>query len=602
MSSAAIFVLAVTAIALLFFITEWISPDIVALMVLCAIGISGILDLPTLLSGFSSPVVVSLIGLFMITSALRHTGVTARLSHLLLRVTETRAQNSLIGLLSLSAAICSLLMNTVASAALIAPVARSVAFRRNVSPSKLLMPVAYGALLGGMATLLTTSNLLLSTLMTERHLPPFHLFAFMPVGGPIALVGILYLTWLGSRALPDRSPMDQWTALQQTRQELTKTYILGTRLFEAQVTGESPLAGRTLAESHLGRNYGITVAALVRGRQSFVPPEPSTCIEPKDLMLLAGRPDDVEKACGELVLACDPAAVQDQKLFANESELAEVALSPHTALAGQTLGDIKFREKYRLNVLAVWHQGRAVRSHLSEIRLERGDALLVQGSPDRLSILSHEPDFLVLTHLPEIPRRSARAPIAIAILFAFLISVTLNLLPVAVAALMGGIAVVLTGCETIEEARHSIQWQAMFLIAGMLPLAKAFDQTGLTQLFAQQLPNLLYAIGPRGLLLLTFASTMLLTQLASGPASTLVIGPVAIAVAQQNGLNPASLAMAVAVGASTAFLSPVAHAANLMVMGPGGYRFRDYARLGLPLVFVSAIGVFLLIPFFFPFR
>jgi di/tricarboxylate transporter len=159
---------------------------------------------------------------------------------------------------------------------------------------------------------------------------------------------------------------------------------------------------------------------------------------------------------------------------------------------------------------------------------------------------------------------------------------------------------VLTRCETIEEARSSIQWQVLFLIAGMLPLAKAFDQTGLTALIAGQLPQYLATIGPEGLLLVTFALTMILTQLASGPAATLVIGPVAIAVAQHSGLNPEAFAIAVAIGASTAFLTPVAHAANLMVMGLGGYRFRDYARLGFPLIFFSALGVVLLIPIFYP--
>jgi di/tricarboxylate transporter len=602
LSGAAIFVIVIVMAAVLLFITEIISPDIVALLVLCALGIGGVIDTQSLLSGFSSPAVVSLIGLFMITSALRYTGVTAYLSRELMRLTKYRNPNSLTGIFAFAASVFSLLMNTVASVALIAPVARAVAFRRNVSPSKLLMPVAYGALLGGMATLLTTSNLLLSSLLSDRGLPPLHLFDFLPVGGPIALVGLAYLAWFAPKILPERSPMDQWAAIQQTRTQLTSTYVLGKRLFEGHIETDSPLIGRTLAESHLGRDYGITVAAVIRGRESFVPPDPTACMSPGDVLLLAGRPDDVSRAAQHMCLAtANLAEAQAQMLFANDSELAEVALSPHTSLAGQTLGDMHFRENYGLNVLALWHEGKAVRSRLSEVALRRGDALLVQGTPERLARLSEGPDFLVLTHLPETPHRPGRAITAVGILLGFLILVAFNLVPVAIAALLGGIAAVLMGCETIEEARGSIQWQVLFLIAGMLPLARAFDQTGLTALIAGELPRFLSVIGPRGLLLLTFGITLALTQLASGPAATLIIGPVAIAVAQQNGFNPAAFAIAVAIGASTAFLTPVAHAANLMVMGLGGYRFRDYARLGLPLIFISAIGVIVLIPLFYPF-
>ncbi len=602
MNSAAIIVLAIAGIALILFISEALAPDLIALMVLCGLGIGGILNLPALLSGFGSPVIVTLIGLFIITSALNHTGVTAYLSQRLLTLTQERSEHTLVGVMSLAAGMASLMMNTVASVALIAPVGRRIAFRRSLSPSLLLMPIAYGALLGGMATLLTTSNLLLSTMLVDRDLPALTLFSFLPVGGPIALMGIGYLTLLSARLLPQRSPMDEWTALQETRQELTKTYVLGTRLFEAEVRPGSPLVGTLLSKSNLGHDYGLTACAVVQGRTRHVPPNPTMPIQLHDLLLVSGRPDDIVRAAESLNLAIsDPAESDLQLLYANDNELAEVALSPHTNLAGQTLGEIAFRDKYGINVLAMWHEGRAIRSHLNEYPLARGDALLVQGTPDRLNILNREPDFLVLTQLPEIPRGSKNAPIALGILLVFLVLVGTSLLPTALAALVCGIAVVVTGCETIEQARASVQWQVIFLIAGMLPMAKALEATGITDSLAGSIPHLLSLVGLHGLVLLVFALTVGLTQLTSGPAAVLIIGPTMIAVALHNGLNPQAMAVTMGIGASTAFLSPIAHAANLMVMGPGGYRFIDYGRLGLPLVILAGLGVLILVPLVYPF-
>jgi di/tricarboxylate transporter len=223
-SSQALYVLIVAGVALLLFVTEWVAPDIVALLVLISLGVGGILDLPALFSGFGSPVVAALIGIFMLTAALQHTGVTAYLSRLILRLTGGLGERPLVGVLTLSAAITSIMMNTVASVALIAPIGRQVAMKRDVSPSRLMMPISYGALLGGMATLLTTSNLLVAGLLSERGLRTFGLLDFLPVGAPIALIGLVYLTLASPLLLPERAPSDQWGGLQFVRQELTRTY------------------------------------------------------------------------------------------------------------------------------------------------------------------------------------------------------------------------------------------------------------------------------------------------------------------------------------------------------------------------------------------
>ncbi len=596
-----IFVLGIAGVALVLFASELLAPDVVALLVLASLGLSGILDLPVLFSGFGNPVVLTLVGIFILVSALRHTGLTARLAQLLLRITQGLSERPLVGLLALAAGVGSLMMNTIASTALIAPVGRQVSYRRNISPSRLMMPVAFGALLGGMATLLTTSNLLMSSLLAGSGLPPLRLLDFLPVGGPIALIGMIYLTIFGPLLLPERSPADLWTALQQARYELTRTYALSKRLFEAYVAPESKLAGRTLVESDLGHLYGVTVAALIRGRQTFAPPGANMRFQAGDLLLLGGRPDDITTAAQDTGLVLSS---QDEErnalLFASNTEMAEVSLSPRSTLVGQTLSEVNFREKYGLNVVAIWHEGRPIRSHLGEHRLALGDALLVQGQPDQLSVLSREPDFLVMTRLPEVPENTRRAWVAGLILILFFIVVALNWLPVSLAALLAGIAVIITGCETVEQARSSIQWQVIFLIGGMLPLAKALEQTGATEWLTQEFPRLLEIGGPHLVLFVFFLLTTLLTQITSGQAATLIVGPLAITMALHSNLDPQALAIAVGISASAAFLSPVGHPANLLVMGPGGYRFGDYAKLGFPLVLLTGLGVVFLLPLIYP--
>jgi di/tricarboxylate transporter len=593
--------LAIMGVALLLLITSLVPPDIVALIVLVSLGLSGILDLPSLASGFGSPVILTLVGIFMLTAALENTGVTAYLSQLILRLTRRAPESMLVGLLAFATALFSLAMNSFASVALIMPIGRQVAHYRNLSPSRVMMPIAFGGVLGGMATLLTTANLLIADMLTKQGFHTFRLLDFLPIGGPVALVGIAYMMLVSPRVLPERSPSDHWSALQQARHELTRTYALSRRLFEVQIKPGSPLDGKSLAESDLSRTYGATVAAVVRGRLTFTPPDTELQLAAGDWLLLGCRPDDATRATDDLNLTLvDQDAVDHNVLFANNSELAEVALSPHSNLVGKTLAEIKFRDKFGLNVLAIWHEGNPRRSHLVEFPLSFGDALLVQGPPDRLSLLSREPDLFVLTRLPEMPQQRKQAIIAVIIVLAFLVIIGFDLLPISLAALLGAIAAVVTRCQTAKQAQASIRWEILILIGGMLPLATALQRTGAMQLLAGFWPVLLQAGGIRVLLLAIFLLTVGLVQLTTSAATALIVGPLAITIATQMGLNPQALAMAVAVGASTAFLSPIAHPANLLVMGPGGYRFQDYPRLGFPMVLIAAAAVVFLIPLVYP--
>lgn len=597
MTAQMLFVLGVTGVALLLFVSEAVAPDVVALIVMVSLGLGGILDLPTLFSGFSSPVIMTLIGIFILGAALHNTGVTAYAGRILLRLTQSTGERRLIGILALASATASLFMNTVGAVALVAPVGRHVSEKLGYSPSRVLMPISFAALLGGMATLLTTSNLVVSSLLQQNGLAGFSLLSFLPVGGPITAAGIVYLLLASPRLLPERSPSDITGAMREAIDRLPRTYDLSARQYEAVIQPGSPLDGKPLRESGLGEHYGVTISVLVRGRQVFAPPSADAILRAGDSLLLQGREKETNAAAGALGL--ELAIYSDARqnlLMANDTELAEISLAPRTGLIGKTLADLRFRERYHLNVLGIWHEGRPIRSYLADYSLNAGDALLVQGTPEQIRQIGEDTNFLVMTRLPEIPERTDRAIMAMVILGLFLLGLFFESIPEPLVALMAGIALIVTGCVTPEQARRSLQWQVIFIISGMLPLAIALQQTGALDFLVGRLMNPAGGWTLRAMVLAFFLLTASLTQLIPGQVASLIVGPIAIAAALEYGFNPYALAMTVGITASTAFLSPVAHPANLLVMGPGGYHFADYPRLGLPLTIIAGIGVVGLIP------
>jgi di/tricarboxylate transporter len=278
----------------------------------------------------------------------------------------------------------------------------------------------------------------------------------------------------------------------------------------------------------------------------------------------------------------------------------EVVLSPHTTLVGRTLRDLHFREKYGLHVLAIWRQGRAYRSQLRDMPLQFGDALLLYGPREKLMLLGSEPDFLVLTQEAQEPPRLDKAPVAAIVMAAVLVPVILGWVPISIAAVTGAALMVLTGCLTMDEAYRFIEWRAVFLIAGMLPLGVAMEQTGTAQFVAEGVVSAVGRFGPLAMLAGLYILTTLATQVMPNAAVAVLLAPIALSTATDLGISPFALMMVVAVAASASFLSPVAHPANVLIMGPGGYRFADYIRVGLPLTIVVLVVVLLVLPLFWP--
>jgi di/tricarboxylate transporter len=383
--------------------------------------------------------------------------------------------------------------------------------------------------------------------------------------------------------------------------EVAEVYRLHERLLVVRVPAESTLIGKTLAESHLSDAFGLIVLGIVRDGETQLAPAPTERLIAGDTLLVEGKREDLLTLSGLQQLEIDQESLPDlRELESEHVGLVEAVLSPHTTLAGQTLRQLHFREKYGLNVLAIWREGRAYRSNLRDMALHLGDALLLHGHREKIKILGEEPDFVVLIEEAQETPRSDKASLAVLAMAVVLLPVILGWLPISISAILGAVLMILLGCLTMDEAYRYIEWKAVFLIAGMLPLGIAMQQSGAAQFLAEGVVATVGGFGPLAVLAGVFILTTLATQVMPNPAVVVLMAPIALSTASDLGISPYAIMMVVALSASASFLSPVAHPANVLIMGPGGYRFTDYIKVGVPLTLVTLIVTLLVLPIFWP--
>jgi di/tricarboxylate transporter len=386
-----------------------------------------------------------------------------------------------------------------------------------------------------------------------------------------------------------------------TEKEVSESYRLQERIFVVRVPRESQLAGDTLVRSRLGDAFDFRLLALFRDGELTIMPEPDSSLKGGDLLLLQGREEDLDVLRGLQELEFRPGAQLGLTGFESDRlSLLETTLDPRSSLVGRPASEVHFREKYGLELVAVWRKGEAIRSSLDRLVLQLGDALLLLGPRQQLAMIERDPDFLVLTPITQRHVDTAKAPLAAGIMFAVIFAVLIGWLPLYIAAVIGATLMVVTNCLTMEDAYRAIDWRAIFLIAGMLPLGTAMEQSGAARFLAEQTTVLLGPLGPwwviAGLYLVTAAGTMII------PTAALVVlmAPIVLSASADLGIAPHTAMMAVAMAASASFTSPISHPANLLVMGPGGYRFADYLKVGLPLTAVVFVTVMSLLPVFWP--
>ncbi|MCA9977235.1 MAG: anion permease, partial [Anaerolineales bacterium] len=364
---------------------------------------------------------------------------------------------------------------------------------------------------------------------------------------------------------------------------------------------QSVLVGKSVAESGLGERHDLNIIHIERGQDAPFFPGANRLLLADDVLLVEGRRDDILTACDVYALLPNSAeAGYDSDLETGLAGLVEVTLSPRSEFIGQSLQTIQFRSRYDLSVLAIRHHGESLVSRLADVPLDFGDSLLVQGEQSKIELLRRDDNFLVLDSPPLDTRRLRKGPLALGILLTVLLAITLGWLHPSAAMLMGALAMVLTGILRMDEAYQAIEWKSVFLIAGILPLGVAMETTGTAALIAEQITGLLGGLGPRAVLIGIFILTALLTEVISNAAATVLVAPIAIDTALSLDASPYTFVLAVVIAASTSFLMPIGHQVNVLVFGPGGYRFSDYTKVGVWLNLIILLLVALVLPLIWP--
>jgi len=585
-----ILVLAILAVAVVLFVSERLRVDLIAMLVLITLSLTGLVTIEEAFSGFASPAVITVWSVYIVSGALFRSGVADTLANFMLRLAGENYLR-LLFIIMLTIGVMSSFMNNIGAVAILLPAVVSVARKIDVAPSKLLIPMAFTSLLGGKMTLIGTPPNILATSIMETYggLEPFGFFDFTPMGAIVLGVGILYFLLIGNRLLPDRTPGG----------DLSESYHLRDYLSEVRVGEESPLIGQTLPESQLGQKYDLNIVQIQRCDEGLLVPLQDPVLMIGDLLLVQGSSQTILKASQDLNLE----TILDWKFeeLSQESQaLVEVTLSPTSQMQGKTLKQTDFRARYGLTVLAIQHHGESISTNIAELPLDIGDALLIQGPEERIAQLRRDRDFLILETPPMETKRTEKAPLAILILAGVLIAVSTRVLPVSTAMLIGAVLMVLTGVLNMDEAYDAIQWKSVFLIAGMLPMGIAMQNSGTALFLAEGIVKFVGGWGTEAVMMGIFLMTALTTEVMSNAAATVLVTPIAIDAARNLGANPQTFVMAVVIAAATSFLMPIGHQANVLVFGPGGYKFGDYTKVGVWLNIIIFIVVLIFLPLIWP--
>jgi di/tricarboxylate transporter len=593
-------VLALLVVALVLFALERIPIDIVTILLVVAMVLTRTLPASEAFAGFGSDIIITIAGLFILTGGLVKTGVVDLVGRRLHRISGGN-EFRLTVLVMLVAAACASVMKNTTTTAMFVPVVIGIAERARVQPSKLLMPLAFGAILGGTCTLIGTStNLAVSGAMARysaavgRPLEPFSMFELTPVGIVIVVAGMIYMLVLGLRLLPARGGADS----------LADQYHIREYLSEVVVLESSPLAGRTLAEANLSEQMDLLVVGILRGKQGRVAPKPDEVVQAGDLLLVQGRVEDilrVKTAAGVEIKA--DFKLRDSDLEPRGVELFEVMILRGSSLVGRTLKGTRFRERYGMTTLAINRHGVALLSKLSAVSLRFGDVLLVQGRREQVEHLAAEGDLLLLEDVSEQRGRAEKRKWALA---AFAVFILLSIfhpfdIPLSVAVLLGALLLLASRAVRANEIYDMIDFRLLVLIAGMISFGAAMERTGADKYLAQMIVQTVGGYGGIAIMAGFVVLTVALTQPMSNQAAALVVLPVALQTAAQLGLNPRTFAVAITYAASCSFLTPL-EPACVLIYTPGRYRFFDFVRVGSILTLIVLVVIALLVPLRWPLR
>lgn len=592
---------AILVAAFVLLLTEKLSPDMVAVLVILALIFSRVLTPEEAFAGFGSPVIIAVGALFILCGGLHRAGVSGLIGNYFNSLSGKSEMRTIAAVMTAGALLSSVMTN-VAATAILLPGVMTLCRKTGIPPSRLLIPLSYSTILGGTLTVVGTQpNLIVSSLLRTSSGRELNFFDFTPMGITLVVCGIAYMAVLGRHFLPLKAADEKISRSAET-DELPSIYRLEERLYELKVKGGSSIAGKTLIECGLGSRFGINVMGIMhKDRERFVPTREDV-IEKGDRLLVQGRESDVARAASELGLDLHrKGMLRRDEILSREVGIAEIVLPPRSPYVGKKLKDVLMRERFGLTVLAIWRKGKPIRARLGEETLQFGDALLVRGSWEKLSLLGRTDEFIVTSGGAEenVSREGDKTLRAAAILAGMIVAVVTGCLALPLAALTAAALMVLTRCLNLAEAYKSIEWRVILVIAGFMPLGTAIVKTGLADYLVN---TVLLQVAGYGqpliigtLLLLSSAIALVSTNI----TAAILMGPVAVTAAASFGMRPEVLLIAVAIGASTGFMTPVAQQANLLVMGPGNYVFRDYMKAGALLSLLVFMAVMVCLPLFF---
>mgnify|MGYP000224069880 CR=1 FL=1 len=595
-------VFAVILLALVLFAAEPVPVDVTAIGVMVALMLvgpasglavdAGLLadrivlfgDYPgDALSGFANPATLTVLAMFILSDGVQRTGIVQMLGAVLSRYTGDSESRQLTATIGLVSPISGFINNT-AAVAILLPMVTDLAERGGVSPSKLLLPLSYASMFGGTLTLIGTStNILASDLSARLIGHPFSMFEFTALGLVLSVVGAAYLLTVGRALTPARI---------KPRTDLTEEFGMADYLTEVVVRPDSPLVGQQVGGALVGTEFDVDLLQLIRDGEVFLEPLGPKQIRPGDTFAIRTDRDTLVDLLDVEGLDLVPEVTVDaDELEAAEADqnLVEVVVAPGSSLVGETLRSTTFRQRYDATVLALRRGDELVRSRLDNVRLRVGDTLLVQATADSVARLDANRDFIVAQEIERHDWRRSKVPVAVGIVAAVVALAALDVLPIVVSALGGALAMVLTGCLHPGELYDAVQWDVVFLLAGVIPLGIAMETTGAADLLAAFVVGTADFLPLLAVLGVFYLLTALLTNVISNNASVVLMIPVAVEAATALGGNAFAFVLAVTFAASTAFMTPVGYQTNLFVYGPGGYRFTDYLRVGAPLQLVFAV-------------
>ncbi len=605
----------ILVITIVLFMTNRLRTDLVAILSLLAFVLVGILDPTEAFAGFSNSVVIMLAGLFIVGAGIFRTGLAQMAGNLLLRFSGDSEKKLFILLLVIVACVGAFLSNT-GTVALMIPIVVSIAMSINSSPSKFLIPLSYMASFSGMLTLIASpSNLIISQSLVDHGYEKLGFFEITPIGIIGAIVGIIYLFVVRNRLLPNEKNNNQSKAEHKlSPKQLAVDYQLGGRLYQVKVPADSEMVGKRLAQLKIPVQYQVCILKISRKSTdgiSLLPityqemAGPESMIQPKDVLYIQGSLDNIKKLASDYSLILEEEQSEADELVSKELGIAEVLLTPHSSLINKTVREVRFREKYNLNIIGINRQGKYVLQQMSKERLRFGDALLVQGAWEEIELLARETKDVVVIGQPKehasMAAASGKAPIAGGIMLLMILSMAFEIFPAVISVLLAAILMIVTGCvRNMDDAYSRINWESIVLVAAMLPMATALDKTGGMKILSEGIVQLLGGFGAMGVLAGIYFLAMVFSQFISNTATTVLFAPIAFNAAMSLDVNPATMLIAVAVSANMALATPVASPTNALVMTAGGYKFIDFVKVGVPLQLLMMIVMMVIIPLFFP--